>query len=62
MILINSLNAVVNLKCFFINKDWTVLSMLNTSFSDWPAFSKEEIIAVSDVLKSNKVNYWTGDI
>ena len=62
MILINPLNAVVNLKCFFINKDWTVLSMLNTSFSDWPAFSKEEIIAVSDVLKSNKVNYWTGDI
>lgn len=36
--------------------------MLNTSFSDWPSFSKEEIIAVADVLKSNKVNYWTGDI
>ena len=36
--------------------------MLNTNFSDWPSFSNEEILAVSDVLKSNKVNYWTGGI
>ena len=34
--------------------------MLNTSFSPWPSFSKEEIDAVSGVLLSNKVNYWTG--
>ena len=30
-------------------------------FSPWPFFSKEEISAVTDVLSSNKVNYWTGD-
>ena len=35
--------------------------MLNTPFSPWPSFSPEEIAAVSDVLASNKVNYWTGD-
>lgn len=34
--------------------------MLNTPFSPWPAFSDEEIDAVSRVLRSNKVNYWTG--
>lgn len=34
--------------------------MLNTPFSPWPSFSKTEIDAVSNVLKSNKVNYWTG--
>jgi dTDP-4-amino-4,6-dideoxygalactose transaminase len=26
----------------------------------WPSFSEEEITAVSQVLQSNKVNYWTG--
>lgn len=31
------------------------------SFSPWPSFSAEEIKAVSSVLSSNKVNYWTGD-
>ena len=31
------------------------------SFSPWPSFSTEEIKAVSRVLSSNKVNYWTGD-
>ena len=35
--------------------------MLNTPFSPWPSFSDEEIKAVSQVLKSNKVNYWTGN-
>lgn len=35
--------------------------MSRKSFSSWPSFSKEEIKAVSDVLSSNKVNYWTGD-
>ncbi|UUO23940.1 DegT/DnrJ/EryC1/StrS aminotransferase family protein [Colwellia sp. M166] len=34
--------------------------MLNTQFSPWPSFSEEEISAVSQVLQSNKVNYWTG--
>lgn len=34
--------------------------MLNTPFSPWPSFSEEEIDAVGRVLRSNKVNYWTG--
>ena len=36
--------------------------MLNTPFAPWPSYSEEEIRAVSDVLASNRVNYWTGDI
>jgi len=36
--------------------------LLNTNFSPWPSFSEEEIDAVSAVLRSNKVNYWTGTI
>lgn len=34
--------------------------MLNTPFSPWPSFTQEEAEAVSQVLLSNKVNYWTG--
>ena len=34
--------------------------MLNTPFSPWPSFSQEEADRVSQVLLSNKVNYWTG--
>ncbi|KKL00424.1 DegT/DnrJ/EryC1/StrS aminotransferase family protein [Rheinheimera mesophila] len=34
--------------------------MLNTKFSPWPSFTQEEANAVSDVILSNKVNYWTG--
>ena len=34
--------------------------MLNGSFSPWPSFTQEEADAVSRVLLSNKVNYWTG--
>lgn len=34
--------------------------MVNTSFSPWPSFSYEEADAVTSVLLSNKVNYWTG--
>lgn len=34
--------------------------MLNTSFHPWPSFTQEEADAVSQVLLSNKVNYWTG--
>lgn len=30
-------------------------------FSSWPSFSSEEAEAVSAVLLSNKVNYWTGE-
>ncbi|EMM1154607.1 DegT/DnrJ/EryC1/StrS aminotransferase family protein [Citrobacter freundii] len=35
--------------------------MLNTKFSPWPSFTQEEADAVSSVLLSNKVNYWTGN-
>ncbi|MTJ02279.1 DegT/DnrJ/EryC1/StrS aminotransferase family protein [Idiomarina piscisalsi] len=34
--------------------------MLNTPFSPWPSFSQEEADAASQVILSNKVNYWTG--
>lgn len=35
--------------------------MLNTSLSPWPSFTSEEAEAISRVLLSNKVNYWTGE-
>jgi dTDP-4-amino-4,6-dideoxygalactose transaminase len=35
--------------------------MLNGPFSPWPSYTQEEIDAVSEVLASNCVNYWTGD-
>ena len=35
--------------------------MLNGPFPPWPSFTKEESDAVSNVLLSNKVNYWTGN-
>ena len=34
--------------------------MLGTPFSPWPSFTEEEVDAVSRVLRSNRVNYWTG--
>jgi len=34
--------------------------MQSKSFSPWPSFTQEEANAVSKVLLSNKVNYWTG--
>lgn len=34
--------------------------MLNTPFQPWPSFTQEEADAVSRVLLSNKINYWTG--
>ncbi|MEI7696214.1 MAG: DegT/DnrJ/EryC1/StrS aminotransferase family protein [Chlorobium sp.] len=34
--------------------------MLNTPFPPWPSYTSEEADAVSRVLLSNKVNYWTG--
>jgi len=30
-------------------------------FAPWPSFSQDEIDAVTRVLKSGRVNYWTGD-
>jgi dTDP-4-amino-4,6-dideoxygalactose transaminase len=35
--------------------------MLNTPFSPWPSYTQEEADAVSRVVLSNKVNYWTGN-
>jgi len=35
--------------------------MLNTPFSPWPSFTQDDAQAVSEVLLSNRVNYWTGD-
>lgn len=35
--------------------------MLNTAFAPWPCFSDEEADAVASVLRSNRVNYWTGE-
>ena len=32
-----------------------------TELSTWPAYSPEEVSAVAEVLRSNRVNYWTGD-
>ena len=34
--------------------------MLNGPFAPWPSFTQKEADAVSAVLMSNKVNYWTG--
>lgn len=34
--------------------------MLNTPLSPWPNYTDEEIEAVQTVLRSNRVNYWTG--
>lgn len=34
--------------------------MLNNDFSPWPSFTQEEADKVSEVILSNKVNYWTG--
>jgi dTDP-4-amino-4,6-dideoxygalactose transaminase len=36
--------------------------MLNTNFTSWPLYTQEEADAVQDVLLSNKVNYWTGNV
>lgn len=35
--------------------------MIGTAFSPWPRFTVEEAEAVSRVLSSNRVSYWTGD-
>ena len=35
--------------------------MLNTSLSPWPHYAADEVEAVTRVLQSGRVNYWTGD-
>lgn len=35
--------------------------MLHKTISPWPSFDDEEIAAVTKVIASNRVNYWTGD-
>ena len=35
--------------------------MLNTVFSPWPSFTDEEVDAVAETLRSNRVNQWTGE-
>ena len=35
--------------------------MLSTTFPPWPDYSPDEIEAVTTVLGSRRVNYWTGD-
>lgn len=35
--------------------------MLNTSLSPWPVFSDEERGAIDRLLRSGRVNYWTGE-
>src|SRR5690554_3686816 len=33
-----------------------------SKIASWPCFSSEEVEAVSAIITSNKVNFWTGDI
>ena len=35
--------------------------MITKKYSPWPHFETDELNAVQAVLKSNRVNYWTGD-
>ena len=35
--------------------------MLNSSVAPWPSYTEEEVGAVAAVLRSGRVNYWTGD-
>jgi dTDP-4-amino-4,6-dideoxygalactose transaminase len=35
--------------------------VLGNGFSPWPSYSEEEVDAVARVLRSNRVNYWTGE-
>lgn len=39
----------------------TLMLKKSSIIESWPIFSKEEIQAVSDVLHSGRVNYWTGE-
>lgn len=35
---------------------------MRTIDSSWPAFTEEEAEAVAQIIRSNRVNYWTGDV
>ena len=35
--------------------------MLDTPFAPWPSYTSEEAEAISRILLSNRVNYWTGN-
>lgn len=35
--------------------------MSNSPFSPWPFYADDEVAAVAAILRSGKVNYWTGD-
>jgi len=37
------------------------MNMEREDFAPWPHFEEDEIQAATDVLRSGKVNYWTGD-
>lgn len=47
---------------FLLEGTWSTTEciLLNTTFPPWPSFSEDEISAVARVLRSNRVNYWTG--
>jgi dTDP-4-amino-4,6-dideoxygalactose transaminase len=36
--------------------------MLDTPFQPWPVFAPDEVDAVAEVLRSGRVNYWTGQV
>jgi dTDP-4-amino-4,6-dideoxygalactose transaminase len=38
----------------------TITRMLDRTLAPWPHFESDEIEAVSEVMRSGKVNYWTG--
>lgn len=44
-----------------LNKKNINKSVHKTLFPTWPFFAKDEIAAVTNVLQSGKVNYWTGE-
>jgi dTDP-4-amino-4,6-dideoxygalactose transaminase len=35
--------------------------MHDLNFAEWPCYEPDEIAAVTRVLESGKVNYWTGE-
>lgn len=37
------------------------LDTLNTPFPPWPFFSEDEVEVATQILRSGKVNYWTGE-
>jgi dTDP-4-amino-4,6-dideoxygalactose transaminase len=43
-----------------VSEDPKPIADLPSSFPSWPRFSEDEIAAAAAVLRSGKVNYWTG--